>query len=257
MIGSGAPVIVGVKNLAVDFDTVRLAAREAASAGLPLCVLHAFVWPAFIASRDAYGDDRELADRMLDEAVSLALAERPGLDISAAVVDGEPIQVLLRAANDASLVVLGGNGAQPGHDPAFSVTIQVAARSSRPVLFATGAEHTGPVVVGVDGSADSVVGLDAAFDEARRRHTGVVVLHAEGVRCRAEGGDDPSAVPAEHRVVDRPADEALIAESDSAQLVVVGAQGDRPCLLGPVTQAVIRHANCPVLIARATATSPR
>lgn len=256
MNGSGAPVVVGVKNMAIDFETVRLAAREAASAGLPLRIVHAFVWPVFM-SPDAYGDDRELADRMVDEAVSLAQAEQPGLDVASAVVDGEPIHVLLRAADEATLVVLGGNGlAQPSHDPTTSVSIQVAARSCRPVLFATGAEHTGPVVVGVDGSADSVVGLDAAFDEARRRHTDVVVLHAEGVRCRAEGGDDPSAVPSEHRVVDRPADEALIAESDTAQLLVVGAQGDRPCLLGPVTQAVLRHAHCPVLIARAPVPVP-
>jgi hypothetical protein len=165
------------------------------------------------------------------------------------VVDGDPTRMLLRAGTDAALLVLGGKGlAHHGTDPALSVSIQVAARANQPVLFACGAEHPGPVVVGVDGSADAAVGLDAAYDEARRRHTGVIVVHAEGVPC-AEAGS--STVPAEHRVVDRPADEALIAESNDAQLVVVGAQGARPTLLGPVTQAVMRHARCPVLVARA------
>jgi len=47
-----------------------------------------------------------------------------------------------------------------------------------------------------------------------------------------------------------PAGKALVAASAEAQLVVVGAQGDRPTPLGPVTQAVLRHSHCPVLVAR-------
>ncbi|MEH1125220.1 universal stress protein [Micromonospora sp. CPCC 206061] len=246
MIVENAPVVAGLKDMATDSDTIRLAAQEAASTSSPLHIVHAFVWQLFLSSE--YGDDRELAHQMLGEAVALARDEYPSLTVTSEVVDGDPTRVLLRAANDAELLVLGGQGlARYGTDPALSVSIQVAARASQPVLFACGAERPGPIVVGVDGSADAAVGLEAAYDEARRRHTGVVVVHAEGAPCAEP---PPPAVPAEHRIVDLPADEALIAESSGAQLVVVGAQGDRPTLLGPVTQAVLRHAHCPVLVAR-------
>jgi nucleotide-binding universal stress UspA family protein len=246
MIVENAPVVVGVKDMANDFDTVRLAVREAASTGSPLHVVHAFVWELFLSSE--YGDDRELAHQMVGEAVALAHGAHPSLTVTSEVVDGDPIRVLLRAATDAALLVLGGQGlARHGTDPALSVSIQVAARAAQPVLFACGDERPGPVVVGVDGSADAAVGLDAAYDEARRRRTGVVVVHAEGAPCAEPA---PPSVLAEHRLVDLPAEEALIAESSGAQLVVVGAQGDRPTLLGPVTQAVLRHAHCPVLVAR-------
>ncbi|MCW6008948.1 universal stress protein [Micromonospora sp. CPCC 205371] len=252
MIAENAPVVAGVKDMATDSDTVRLAAREATSIGSPLHIVHAFVWELFLSNE--YGDDRELAHQMLGEAVALARGANPSLTVTSELVDGDPIRVLLRAATDAALLVLGGQGlARHGTDPTLSVSIQVAARACQPVLFACGAERPGPIVVGVDGSADAAVGLDAAYDEARRRRTGVVVVHAEGAPC----AEHPApAVPAEHRVVDQPADEALIAESDGAQLVVVGAQGDRPTLLGPVTQAVLRHARCPVLVARAGSRFP-
>jgi nucleotide-binding universal stress UspA family protein len=247
MIVENAPVVVGVKDMATDSDSVRLAAQEAASTGAPLHIVHAFVWELFLSNE--YGDDRELAEQMVGEAVALARGAYPSLTVTSEIVDGDPTRVLLRAATDAALLVLGGQGlARHGTDPALSVSIQVAARACQPVLFACGPERPGPVVVGVDGSADAAVGLDAAYDEARRRRTSVVVVHAEGAPCAEP---PPPAVPAEHRVVDRPADEALIAESNGAQLVVVGAQGDRPTLLGPVTQAVLRHAHCPVLVARA------
>jgi Universal stress protein family len=145
--------------------------------------------------------------------------------------------------------VLGGQGLTRPSDPAVSVSVQVAARAAGAVLFARGEERPGPVVVGVDGSVDAVVGLRVAVEEARRRRTGLVVVHAQGAPC-TEGKVDEAGVPVEHRTVAGPADETLVDVSGDAQLVVVGARGERPTLLGPVTLAVLRHADSPVLVVR-------
>jgi nucleotide-binding universal stress UspA family protein len=238
------PVVVGVKDLVVDGATVRLAARSAALARRPLRVVHAFVWPLY-----GVGDEREHAVQSVEGAAARVRAQQPDLDVSAEVVDGAPIEVLLRAASEAALMVLGGQGLTRPTDPAVSVSVQLAARSTGAVLFARGDERPGPVAVGVDGSVDAVVGLRVAVEEARLRRTGLMVVHGQGAAC-AERGLDEAGVPVDHRVVDGPADEALVDVSGGAQLVVVGARGRRPTLLGPVTLAVLRHADCPILVVR-------
>lgn len=243
-----APVAVGVKDLAEDEDAVRQAARAAALTGRPLHIIHAFVWPLELPPGST-GEEREQAERTVEEAAARAEAQHPGLEVSAEVVDGDPTQVLLRAASTSTLLVLRGHDPSRPGDPTESVSFQVVARSAGPVLCVRGEDQPGPVVVGVDGSADAAVALETAVEEARRRRTGLVVLHAQGVPCTERLGDQ-AGVPVEHRRVDGPADQALLAASVGAQLLVVGAQGARQTLLGPVTQSVLRHAGCPVLVSR-------
>ncbi|GAA4707885.1 universal stress protein [Phytohabitans rumicis] len=243
-----APVAVGVKDLAEDAGAVRLAARTAALTGRPLRIVHAFVWPLELPPGST-GEEREHAERTVEEAAAWAEAEHPDLDISAEVVDGDPTQILLRTASKSALLVLRAHDPARSGDQTDAVSFQVAARAAGPVLCVRGDDRTGPVVVGVDGSADAAVGLETAVEEARRRQTGLVVLHAQGAPCTERLGDLGS-LPVEHREVDGPADQALIEASADAQLVVVGAQGLRQTLLGPVTQAVLRHAECPVLVSR-------
>lgn len=136
----------------------------------------------------------------------------------------------------------------------------------------------GAVVVGVDGSDGSLVALRTAAEEARRRrvplevvvawHPGVVgslpvfgvgtpveeqlaelrqgldaTLSSEGL---ADG--DPDVRP---RVVNGHAAEALVDASESAALVVVGSRGHGTVagmLLGSVSQQVLAHARCPVMV---------
>lgn len=62
----------------------------------------------------------------------------------------------------------------------------------------------------------------------------------------------PGAV-VEHRVVHGRAREALSEPSRSAQLLVVGARergGFAGLFLGPVGQALLHHAHCPVVVVR-------
>jgi nucleotide-binding universal stress UspA family protein len=133
------------------------------------------------------------------------------------------------------------------------------------------------VVVGVDGSRLSEAALAFAVDTAVRRGTSLVAVHAwqdtadprvaalidwEAVAVeeaavlaeRLAGWQDKNPdLTIERRVVrDSPAHE-LTALSATAQLVVVGSRGRggfAGLLLGSVSQALLRHAACPVAVVR-------
>ena len=149
-----------------------------------------------------------------------------------------------------------------------------------------------PIVVGVDGSDASGAALRWAAEEARFRAVPLVVVHAwsfvpaqpigdpgllavpagdiagqleaESVAARsilAEGvaaalGDDPG-LEVEQQLVESDPGDALVAASESAELVVVGSHGRsglRAALLGSVSRHVASHAACPVVVVKAAPT---
>ncbi len=136
------------------------------------------------------------------------------------------------------------------------------------------------IVVGVDETASSRRALRWAVVEAVRRDARLQVVTAwtwEGLEGAPLAAADPttmrdgatatqSAVLAEvlaeltglphppevvSEVVETTAAEALVRASEHADLVVVGTHGRGPLramLLGSVSQAVIRHSACPVVV---------
>jgi nucleotide-binding universal stress UspA family protein len=163
-----------------------------------------------------------------------------------------------------------------------SIAGRVSAHARCPVLMARGAPRPGgPVVVGVDGSAHSIGALAFAAEEASLRKTDLVAVHAWTGPVAVEPGDmlplvfDPAELAAEEtrllaeavaglsddypdltitrRVVRGRAAHTLIDHSRIAQLVVVGAKGRGRFAglpLGSVSQALLRHADCPVAVVR-------
>ena len=138
------------------------------------------------------------------------------------------------------------------------------------------------VMVGVDGSAGALVALDWAADEAARRHTDLVLVHAYAAAWMGAPpdpalADSASALPhfleesltrvgAAHpgltvsvrTVTDAPA-HALVTLSADVTLLVVGAHGRGAMgrlLLGSVSQHVATHATCPVVVARGRPVDP-
>jgi nucleotide-binding universal stress UspA family protein len=136
----------------------------------------------------------------------------------------------------------------------------------------------GPVVVGVDGSAGSRAALRVAAEEARihARKVRAVMVHGlleeyypggrqaldpsciEAARAELtdivweELGEKPDVEVEKVVTCDLPA-RGLIAEARDASLIVVGARGlggFRSLLLGSVSQQVVHHAPCPVLVVR-------
>jgi nucleotide-binding universal stress UspA family protein len=136
-----------------------------------------------------------------------------------------------------------------------------------------------PVVAGVDYSAASGTAVAYAAEEARRRGLGLLLVHgflstAPGEREQISIDDDQALiVAAEERLeettaavrLDHPdlgistkvlagsGGTALVQESASASLVIVGARGRggfTGLLLGSVATQVSGHARCPVVVVR-------
>jgi nucleotide-binding universal stress UspA family protein len=121
----------------------------------------------------------------------------------------------------------------------------------------------GSVVVGVDGSEQSLIALDWAVETAQLEGRGLHLVHAHGRRSDVARGRavleaarqrvlllDP-AVRVTSAVVDGSGESALIVASREADLVCVGTHGRsgfRPPALGSTARSVVASARCPVAV---------
>ena len=137
------------------------------------------------------------------------------------------------------------------------------------------ARHIGPVIVGVDGSANARRALIEAARVARAEGAPLVAVHAVGLteiidheRVPTEGHhdeivanvdewcralDDAGYHDYQSELVDGPPVDALLraAHDAGASLIVVGRRGagDRPeLLLGSTAHQIVEHSRCPVLV---------
>jgi nucleotide-binding universal stress UspA family protein len=291
---AGAAVVVGADGSACSLSAVRTAALEAVERGRPLRIVHAYIWPSLgVAVGPGTGGAsdmglRDVAERILAEAVTAAEKAAPGVHATAALVDGAAAAVLLGESRNAVVLVIGDRGLGGFNSLLLgSVALQATAHAAGPVLVVRGPERiTGPVVVGVDGSGESKSAIGFAIEEASRRKTNLIAVHAWGAFDSVSQKDilplvhEPNSLRGEEERVlseslagwaqrypevtvrqelvrGRPA-AALIEWSHSAQLVVTGARGRggfAGLLLGSVSQAVVHHAGCPVAVVRETAAS--
>jgi nucleotide-binding universal stress UspA family protein len=240
-----ARIVVGAGGSAGSLAAVRWAAAEALLRGVELRVIVAHHGPPLPG--------------VLHEAVSVARAAAPGVQVRGVEPPGYAAPVLLRAAETASLLVVGDRpGGIPGR-PAGSVAAQVATQARCSVVVVRGnLPADGPIVVGVDddSAAEKVVGR--AFEEAALR--GASVLAVTAGRAGEQGGEDGldawrqrfRSVPAEREYVTGRPDEVMVDSCRSAQLAVVGPRrhGYEGILLGAIGTRLLRRADCPVLIAR-------
>jgi nucleotide-binding universal stress UspA family protein len=251
---STPPVVVGIDGSPRSLDAVEMAAVAAALRHRPLRIVHAVDAPT------------EFPEEYLTEAALLAEKVAPDATVTCELLTGPPAAALLAESGRASLLTVGdrGLGGFPGLIVG-SVAVQAATHGACPVIIVRGQYfHSGPVVVGFDGSPGSVRALEFALAEAALRGAEVVALHARpddtappgmpadqtftGVAARYPG------VAVRHEEVrDAPA-RALTRWSRAAQLLVVGDRGDGgfPGLqLGSVSQHLVYSAACPTAVVRA------
>ena len=281
-------LVVGVDGSAASEAAVFWAARDAAMRNVPLTLVHmlkTFV-PTFpqIPMPTGVGVWQEDDGReVLEQAVKIAEdAVPPDLKIAIAseVKCSPPVPTLVDMSEEAEMIVVGCNGRGAVARVLLGSVSSGVVRSAKCPVAVIRAEasylprsNRAPVLVGIDCSAASELALAVAFDEASRRGVELTALHAwsdvavyqlpwidwpsEAERSLAEylaGWHERYPDVKVHRLVtlDHPG-RALIEESESAQLVVVGSHGRgglTGMLLGSVSNAVVHSVRTPVIVAR-------
>ncbi|WP_051967600.1 universal stress protein [Kitasatospora mediocidica] len=278
-------VVVGVDPGHPSLMVLAWAADEAGRRDLPLRLVVVCRPPTHVSARPLLWAEVEeeakrihaAGERTLREAARFAGERRPGLVVDAVLADGEPAEVLRSEEQGAALLVLGSQ-----HLPAVrelfasgSVAVSLIAHASRPVVVVRDPEHVTRqppyLVVGVDGSPVSQAALDYAFAAASRRGAGLRVIYglhagrpgradehqseqearrvvAEATAGRAQVYPD---VDVTHEVVYGHPVAVLSEASEHALALVVGTRGRggfTGMLLGSVSQGVLHHARCPVVV---------
>jgi nucleotide-binding universal stress UspA family protein len=275
-------VVVGVDASRAAVGAACFAAAEAARRSLPLRIVHAVTWfDALIypyTELDLPGLLHAGAQSVLETISDVAAEFLPADRLSTSMVDGHPVDVLVDASADASLVVVGGRGVGGVSGLILGTTSHgLVASAACPVVVVpddtdVATRDRRSVVVGVEGRGDEEV-LALAFGEAAARGTDLVAVHAwqDAVletalrsvdlldRDRVMAGEEralaealagcrekePDVVVREVVVRDRSA-RALLAAALTAQLLVVGHHRRRR--LGSTTHAVLHRASCPVAV---------
>ena len=300
-------IVVGIDGSAAARAAARWAAGDAVLRGVTLRLVHVLDHPASAAypapalvAKPVTEHMRAWAGHLLQTTESALVETHPDLTVETATADGTPWSALVNASAHASLTVLGSHGGGQIEEVVLgSVASRVTAHAHgsvvivrRPVKAASRrpgqqpAAPDGPVVVGVDGSAEADGAISFAFGEAALRRVPLVAVHAWNDRplehsLGEHGLDlDADAVHAEENrqllrhlarwvqrypevsvrpevIRGRPAAALLsyLAHSDEGppQLVVVGHRGRggfARLLLGSTSTALVNHAGCPVVVAR-------
>ena len=205
------------------------------------------------------------------------------VEVSSELMIGPPVPTLVDLSKDAAMVVVGSRGRGAlARRLLGSVSTGLVHHAHCPVAVIHDQDplirHSSqaPVLVGIDGSRASESATAIAFDEASWRGVELIALHAwsdtamfefrvpnwSRVRSEAEellaerlaGWQERYPDVDVVRVVecDQPARQ-LLAQSKSAQLLVVGSHGRggfTGMLLGSVSTAVVHTARTPVIVAR-------
>ncbi|WP_089153890.1 universal stress protein [Micromonospora sp. NBS 11-29] len=258
-------VVVGVGRATEDLAVIRTAAGEAAAHDRPLHLLHAFNWAATGGPAPA-GGTRTDAEDLLERAGRIAAETAPEVPVSGEIVEGSPVEALLRAADAAYLVALGDGGMATCATcvPADAPAVELASRAACPVLVGRAEPAPpGPVLVAFDGSPGAHATLGYAFDCAERRGARLLAVRVvepdrrdrdDGLLEEAVGrhaARHPGVHTECHTVRGDPG-AVLVDRSRSAQLALVGARGDGPVrsTLGAVSQSLLYHSPAPLIVVR-------
>lgn len=285
-----APIVVGYDGSTGSRHALDWATAEAVRTMAPLRLVEAF--ELVISTRPSPGHVvpleavRTVRTRGLEAVAEGVRLHHPHLTVETGLIGGAAPKVLIEAAQDARLVVLGSRGLGGWSGLLVgSVAVQVTTHSPCPVIVIPQElrqHHHGPaVVVGVDGSKASAKAIDFAFDQAEALRARVIALHAwtlpsltyavsasmlafdeKQVRndARLLVAESVAGAAADHpdvhwttELVNGSPAPALVRRAEFADLLVVGSRGRggfTGLLLGSVSQSALHHAPCPIAIVR-------
>lgn len=128
-------IAVGVDGSAESLAAAGWAAREAALRGMPLRIVHAWLWqPLDVPVVQDRETQAKTAHAVLREAETHVAGTYPALEVTSEVLQDTPVAALLREAEASEMLVLGsrGHGAFTGF-LLGSYGQQVIAAAKRPV----------------------------------------------------------------------------------------------------------------------------
>jgi len=281
-------IVVGVDGSPASDAAVCWAAREADMRNFPLTLVHMFktfvpTFPQIPMPSGVAEWQEDDGRKVLEQAVKIAedaVAADRQISIASEVRSSPPVPTLAEMSKEAEMIVVGSNGRGAAARVLLgSVSSGVVRSASCPVAVIRAEasdpprSDRAPVVVGIDCSPASELALTIAFDEASFRGVELTALHAwsdvavyqlpwldwksEAERSLAEylaGWQEryPDVKVNRLLALDHPG-RALIEESETAQLVVVGSHGRggvTGMLMGSVSNAVVHSVHTPVIVAR-------
>jgi nucleotide-binding universal stress UspA family protein len=219
----------------------------------------------------------------LDKAVRLVHELDPDIEVQSSISDASSVELMKSLSANANMMVLTSVESGPLRDFAFGYSIVEMVNAAQCPVLAwrprtdENMSESLPIVVGVDGSEPSRRALAAAFELADTLSAALIAVHVGAVREKDEL-DYGGAVDWQHlrqaertwlqKIVDPlrekyPSVQAttqssgstvareLRALSAAAQVIVVGSRGRgrlSGAILGSVSQNLIHHAECPVLV---------
>ncbi|MGW3208897.1 universal stress protein [Streptomyces sp. NPDC001135] len=193
-----SPVIAGVDGSTESLAAAEWAAREAVRRDRPLRLVHAWKWhPRQTEGEPANAAQRHLARRVLRHAEERIRSAVPSVRLTDEQVEGPATAALLKAAEQAELLVLGSRGLS-GFTGLLvgSVAQGVVAKAIRPVVLVRAGEEAEDEHLPADdgspstrtGYLDVVLGIDLAdacdeliefaFEEAQLRQARLRVVYA-------------------------------------------------------------------------------
>jgi nucleotide-binding universal stress UspA family protein len=286
-------IVVGVDGSRHAARAVRWAAEQArleqrrlvvvAAAGVPS--VQDVGWNGAIAAAGPDGETHVVSSvrHVAEEAAELAQSEAPGIDVTPLAVIGDPREVLAELSATAHLLVVGSRGRGTVRTLLLgSVSAALVKMSLCPVVVCRPkSERKGAgVIVGVDGSEESLPIIEFAFAQASLRGQSLTVVHcfwdavaaAAGFReASGEVVNEPELQQLKVLVAESIAgfrekypdvkvstmlrhglvDEALTRRDSAWDLVVVGRHpmtGLRRALSGSIANAVVERAHTNVAV---------
>jgi nucleotide-binding universal stress UspA family protein len=270
-----AIVVAGVDGSHSSRVAFAWALREAADRGAAIRIVH--VYPRQPA--DGAAQARNHGRLILSSAKAYARDLAPGVRVDLRLATGDTTYELLSAASNAELLVVGACGGQRPARSAFgSTACDLAAQSRLPLAVVgrvPGRAHN-RIVLGVDMRHPDSTSTRYAFEAARRagvRLTLVYGSESPEASCGALRPDDMELARKkqdaelgrfadlwcaryprtriDHHMVVGMGENALIAASRGADLLVIGGRRPQPSPhhTGQVAHSVLSYAACPVVIA--------
>jgi nucleotide-binding universal stress UspA family protein len=270
-------ILVGVDQSSSSRTALEWGARRAQRLHMDVLLVHAI--PDYLVSPGNldYRSAQDAISGLLESEAGRAREIAPSSTVQTRLVRGETVPVLAELSAEAALVVVGTDRTADSHGEGFgAVNLQIAMMGQCTVAVIPVNHRTADagVVVGIDGSAHSMAAAYFAAAEAVAAEKELTVIYAGGsfLDLRSSTRDETkgrmileSAVTclrARHihlTVFDRfdadgaPAT-ALVTAAQGARMLVVGSRGRgavQHALMGSVTQHLLLHVPCPLVVTRA------